>query len=159
MPDYDEITIVVPGEIVPWKRAQKRRNKDGTFMLADFDRTARLWDAASGAELTVLRGHDGAVASAVFDPSGRRVLTASSDHTARLWDAASGAELAVLRGHEASVTSAVFDPLGARVVTASGDNMARIWRAFPTVVSLVEYARAIMPRELTPSLRKQFFLD
>jgi Holliday junction resolvase RusA-like endonuclease len=33
MPDYDEITIVVPGEIVPWKRAQKRRNKDGSFTV------------------------------------------------------------------------------------------------------------------------------
>jgi WD40 repeat protein len=96
----------------------------------------------------------------VFDPSGGRVLTASLDHTARLWDAASGAQLAVLRGHEDEVWSAVFDPCGARVLTASADHTARLWRVFPTVVrALVEHARAIMPRALTPAQRKQFFLD
>jgi len=65
----------------------------------------------------------------VFDPSGARVLTASTDHTARLWDASGGAELAVLRGHENTVWSAVFDPSGARVLTASSDRTARLWDA------------------------------
>ena len=80
------------------------------MLTASEDHTARLWDAATGAELAVLRGHENSVWSAVFDPSGARVLTASDDHTARLWDAATGAELAVLRGHEDEVWSAVFDP-------------------------------------------------
>ena len=30
--------------------------------------TARLWDAVTGAELVVLRGHEDRVRSAVFDP-------------------------------------------------------------------------------------------
>jgi len=55
--------------------------------------------------------------------------------------------------------SAVFDPCGARVLAASGDNTARIWRVFPTVRALVEHARTITPRELTPAQHKQFFLD
>ena len=84
------------------------------------DNTARLWDAASGQELRVLRGHESRVSSAVFSPDGARVLTASDDNTARLWDAASGQELRVLRGHEDTVNSAVFSPDGARVLTASG---------------------------------------
>jgi WD40 repeat protein len=98
-------------------------------LTASRDGTARLWDAASGAELIVLRGHESVVRSAVFDPSGARVLTASYDNTARLWDAASGAELAVLRGHADAVRSAVFDPSGARVLTASQDGTARLWDA------------------------------
>ena len=69
-------------------------------LTASNDNTARLWDAATGAELAVLRGHESEVRTAVFDRSGARVLTASEDNTARLWDAASGAELAVLRGHK-----------------------------------------------------------
>jgi len=64
----------------------------------------------------------------------------------------------VLRGHEGWVLSAVFDPSGSRVLTASSDNTARIWRVFPTAAALVEYARAIMPRALTPAQRRQFFL-
>jgi WD40 repeat protein len=35
--------------------------------------------------VAVLRGHEDRVLSAVFDPCGARVLTASADHTARLW--------------------------------------------------------------------------
>jgi WD40 repeat protein len=120
---------------------------------------ARLWDAATGVELAVLRRHESAVYKAVFDPSGARVLTASYDNTARIWDAATGAELAVLRGHESAVYNAVFDAQGARVLTASADKTAQIWRVFPTVRALVEHARAIMPRALSPAQRKQFFLD
>ena len=123
------------------------------------DSTARLWHAATGTELTVLRGHDGWVERAVFDPTGTRVLTASHDNRARLWDATTGAELVVLRGHESWVLSAVFHPSGARVLTVSTDGTARIWRVFPTVAELVEYARLIKPRALTPAQRKEFFLD
>jgi len=131
----------------------------GTRVLtASHDGTAQLWDAATGAELVVLRGHEGWVKSAVFDPSGARVLTAGGK-TARLWHSATGALLAVLRGHDDEVLSAVFDPQGGRVLTASDDKTARIWHVFPTVKALVEHARAIMPRELTPAQRKQFFLD
>ena len=66
---------------------------DGALVLtASDDGTARLWDAATGAEGPVLRGHGGPVSSAVFSPDGARVLTASEDGTARLWDAATGAE-------------------------------------------------------------------
>ena len=103
---------------------------DGQRVLtASWDNTARLWDAATGAELLVLKGHEGPVTSAVFSPDGRRVLTASQDKTARLWDAATGAELLVLKGHENWVTSAVFSPDGRRVLTASGDHTARLWDA------------------------------
>src|SRR5947208_4715 len=74
---------------------------DGTrIVTASSDRTARLWDATSGAEIAVLRGHEGYVWSAAFSPDRTRIVTASEDKTARLWDAASGAEVAVLRGHD-----------------------------------------------------------
>jgi WD40 repeat protein len=67
------------------------------------DKTARLWDAATGKQVAVLRAadadaghgfgdrltmffsHDGWVTSAAFSPDGARVVT-SEDKTARLWD-------------------------------------------------------------------------
>ncbi len=44
-----------------------------------------MWDAATGQEKAVLRGHEGPVSSAVFSPDGQTVLTASWDNTARLY--------------------------------------------------------------------------
>jgi len=63
-------------------------NPDGSHIVtASEDNTARIWDAASGTEIAVLRGHDSAVNSAAFSPDGSRIVTASNDKTARIWDA------------------------------------------------------------------------
>ena len=60
---------------------------DGTrIVTASWDATARIWNAAAGKELAVLRGHDGGVLSAAFSPDGTRIVTASVDKTARIWD-------------------------------------------------------------------------
>ena len=58
-----------------------------TVLTASQDKTARLWDAASGKQLQRLT-HEDAVRAASFSPDGRTVVTASEDNTARLWDAA-----------------------------------------------------------------------
>ena len=63
-------------------------------MTASGDKTARLWDAASGKPIGEPMKHEDGVGSAQFSPDGQRVVTASKDKTARLWDAASGKQLA-----------------------------------------------------------------
>ena len=103
---------------------------DGSRVVtASYDKTARLWDAKTGAALATLKGHTGTVWGATFSPDGNRVVTASDDTTARLWDAATGATLATLSGHTGLVISALFSPDGSRIVTASSDHTARLWDA------------------------------
>jgi WD40 repeat protein len=55
------------------------------------DKTARIWDARTGAQLAVLSGHGDFVNSAAYSPDGTRIVTASIDKTARIWDARTGA--------------------------------------------------------------------
>jgi WD40 repeat protein len=84
---------------------------DGTrIVTASEDRTSRVWDAATGRELGVLRGHRGIVRFAAFSRDGTRIVTTSDDKTARIWDAATAKEIGTLRGHRKSVRSAAFDP-------------------------------------------------
>jgi WD40 repeat protein len=101
---------------------------DGTRVLtASDDGTARIWDAASGAEIAVFRANAGKIVSAVFAPDGGRVAVAAEDGTARIWDGSSGRGPVILKGHKQSLRSVAFDPEGKRVVTASLDSTARIW--------------------------------
>ena len=101
---------------------------DGTRILtASWDKTAKLWDAASG-KLIASFVHQAAVNDAAFSPDGRRILTASADKTAKLWDADSG-ELIVSFTHQSTINAAAFSPDSARIVTASADHSAKLWDA------------------------------
>ncbi len=100
---------------------------DGTRLVTALaDRTARVWDAATGTELAVLRGHEGRITSAKFVLDDLHVVTMSDDNTVRIWDAETGApgsKLAVKDPHSAELS---VD--GEFVLTASADG-ARLWKA------------------------------
>src|SRR5579871_2725507 len=89
------------------------------------DGTARLWDASSGDEIAVLRGHEGSVSSVAFSPDGGRVVTTSYDGTARIWDIATSKEIMVLGGHEPSANAAALSLDGGRALTVN--LTARLW--------------------------------
>ena len=64
------------------------------------DRTLRLWDLETGAELRRFEGHEDRVTSVTVLADGRRALSGSHDRTLRLWDLETGAELRRFEGHE-----------------------------------------------------------
>ncbi|MFM7539511.1 MAG: WD40 repeat domain-containing protein, partial [Planctomycetota bacterium] len=62
------------------------------IVTASKDKTAKVWDAKTGAELFSLKGHTDYLTSAQFSPDGNRIVTASWDQTAKVWDARPYAE-------------------------------------------------------------------
>ncbi len=110
---------------------------DGSrIVTASWDRTAKVWDAKSGAEVLTLSGHTNNVESASFSADGTRIVTASADNTAKVWDAKSGAEVLTLKGHTNNVTSASFSSDGTRIVTTSWDRTAKVWDTRPFIADL-----------------------
>jgi len=104
---------------------------DGTKVLTgSMDKTARLWDAASGALVRTFSGHTGGVYCVTFSPDGIRILTSSGDpdNTVRLWSVDTGAQLRTFQ-HNVIVRSAVFSPDGTMIITGSADKKARLWNA------------------------------
>jgi WD40 repeat protein len=96
---------------------------------ASQDKTAKIWDAATGRLLLTLSGHTDSVNGIVFSPDGKRIATTSDDHTAKVWDAATGKELLTLSGHTDVVVRSSFSPDGTRLATTSWDHTTKVWDA------------------------------
>jgi WD40 repeat protein len=114
---------------------------DGTRLLSvACDRTARLWDVATGAEVFVLRDHRASLSVGAFSRDGRLIATAGgnpclteayrtdpNDTEIRVWDAASGRVIAHLPGSPQLVVGAAFSADGSEIAAGGIDGEVRIW--------------------------------
>jgi WD40 repeat protein len=118
------------GREQPWTEHMARWvaafSPDGSRLAtASSDHVVRLWDPASGQEMTRMP-HDNMVTMIAFSPDAGRLATASSDHVVRLWDPASGQEMTRMP-HDNMVTMIAFSPDAGRLATASSDHVVRLW--------------------------------
>jgi hypothetical protein len=61
-----------------------------TLLTGSGDRTARVWDAATGVALGPPLWHRDAVQAVAFAPDGKTLLTGGRDRTAQQWEAPAG---------------------------------------------------------------------
>jgi len=104
---------------------------DGRRILtASADKTARLWDATTGAPIGEPMRHEDEIVDAAFSPDGARIATASKDRTVRLWDAATFKPIGEPMRHEHPVDHVAFNSTGTRIVTDCYEAaLLRLWDA------------------------------
>jgi WD40 repeat protein len=92
------------------------------------DLSVEIWDASSGKLLHSLPFPDGFLIRAVFDGSGKRLLTRDErNNLVQVWDVASGKELFRLPQMTSHFEHAGFSPDGRYIVTVQNDNSVHVW--------------------------------
>jgi WD40 repeat protein/serine/threonine protein kinase len=95
---------------------------------AGHDRTARIWDARTGALIHTLAGHADVVYGVSYSPDGRRIATGSWDRTVKVWDVASNQVLFTCGGHTEVVSRVAFSPDG-RLLASLSSETVKLWDA------------------------------
>jgi WD40 repeat protein len=91
------------------------------------DRTAKLWDVATGKDLATLGGYVEGVRCVAFSPDGKTLAAGAVGSELKLWEVATGKERADLKGHGAGVLSVAFHTGGRLLASGYGDETVNLW--------------------------------
>src|SRR5262249_12674262 len=88
----------------------------------------KVWDAATGDEVCVFRGHTKQVVHFAFSPDSRHVASCSYDQTIRICEVESCRVSRVLHGRNSRLASVALSPDG-RILCAADGSAVQLWDA------------------------------
>lgn len=102
---------------------------DGRLGLSGgYDKTARLWDLATGEMLETLHtANEGVVYSVAVAKNGEVAITGAADGVVRVWDLPDGTLRSALRSHTHRIYSLALSSDCRYVLSASHDRTVKLW--------------------------------
>jgi WD40 repeat protein len=100
-------------------------------VTGSFDKTLKVWDAASGKELKTFggpKGHQNLVLSLSLSPDGSLLASGGSDNTAKIWDFPTGRHLREFACATA-VNAIALSPDGTKLASVGQDGSATVFNA------------------------------
>jgi WD40 repeat protein/serine/threonine protein kinase len=124
------VAVLGDGRMNHWSHANcVALTRDGrTLASGGMDNCVRVWDAATGRPLRVLRGHTDEVLAVAFAPGGDVLASGSADGTVRIWEVATGRPRHTCVGHNKHWVDSVAFAADGRVLYSGGrDGRVRLW--------------------------------
>lgn len=101
---------------------------DGKYVLtASRDRSIKLWDMETQAEMRTFVGHSHTVNSLAWSADGKFFVSGSADNTAKVWEVISGKEVFTTPAFEKYVTAVSFTPSNKHILVAGYSDSAAIF--------------------------------
>ena len=95
------------------------------------DKTVKLWEDGSGAQLQTLEGHPDSVNAVAFSPDGKLLASVSVGSAVKIWDASSGVALQTLEGRPGSAKAVAFSPNSKLLASGGADSIVKFRDASP----------------------------
>ncbi|MGO9057261.1 MAG: WD40 repeat domain-containing protein, partial [Candidatus Binataceae bacterium] len=125
-------------------------SSDGSKALSGGrDRILKLWEIATGYELSSFKGHHSDVDLVAFLPDERTVLSGSQDKSIKVWDMASGHQLRNFTGPSAPVAIS-YDGRAALFIT---DKKNELWDIASGRVLDISHVEAVQPLAISAGSR------